>query len=199
LTIPVLLYFAGECVENFAIESTTWTIMLEDFYYKMLYVFVFNNLFFEIQSTYFLHSGRLMVFLCLVEHLRLVVQKLVDQFLEILLNVVKHNQLSCLENIRTLFYWSDCLDRNELLWVSLRFKSLSPIWVDYCDEGNHVWKFVEVEVFLCNLLVVTVVYIKHFLVLFDNSCKLIYISAHVQFGTIHKYYWFLVEGVARML
>ena len=173
--------------------------MLEDFHNKMLYVFVFYNLFFKIQRTHFLYSCRLMIFLCLVKHLGLIVQELVNQLLEILLNIVKHDQFSCLVNIRTLFDRSDCLHWNEFLWVSLRFQSNSLVWINYCDKGNHIWKFMEVEVLLSNLLIVTVVDIKHFLVLFDNSCKLVYISAHVQLWTIHKYHRFLVEGIVRML
>ena len=57
----------------------------------------------------------------------------------------------------------------------------------------------KIEIFLGNLFIVAIVYIKHLLVLFENGGKLTHVSTHVQLGTIHKYHWFLVVRVALIL
>jgi hypothetical protein len=95
--------------------------VFEDFDHKVAHVVVLNHLLFKVLSTNFFHSGSLPQLFSLVKHLEVVIQKLIDKFLQVFLNLVKHDQFSGLVDVGALFEWPTAFDWNQFVlnaWTS---------------------------------------------------------------------------------
>lgn len=170
--------------------------MFEDFNYKVTNIVVFDNLFFKVLSADFFDSGCLSQLFSLVKHLQVVIQELVDEFLQVFLNLVEHDQFSGLIDVGSFFEWSTAFDWNQLIFIAWTSQRYATLWIDDGHEGYDFRKLVQVEVFLRLLLVVAVVDIKNFLILLKHSRELVDVATHVKLGTIHEDYRLLVLVVA---
>jgi hypothetical protein len=100
----MLLQFAREYIEDFAVKGTWRTIMFKNFNNALRNIRILDYGLFKISRCNFFNFSCLLKFLRLIEMLNLAIKEFIYKFIQILLNVIEEDNLSVLLEVEIVIF-----------------------------------------------------------------------------------------------
>jgi hypothetical protein len=121
--------------------------------------------------------------------IQFVIQKHINQLLELRSHVSRENHLRGFEHVGSCFKRVLLLHLQWVIRILLFFQSQIFLRVEYHNKWHHVGVLLQMKVFLCDPLVVSEVTVKHLLLWLKYLCEVLNHSAHIDVRQVNENNW----------